>query len=102
MSDVYFLLPAERDDVTSGPDTKMDSDAIVRVLIKLLHETVDDPPQVGPETNIVADLGLESIQIIEYLCEVEDRFDLAIDEEALADVQTVSDLAGVIDNLLIR
>ena len=71
--------------MTSGPDSKMECGDTAGELMELLRKTFDAPPQINPETNIVADLGLESIQVIEYLCEVEDHFDLVIDEEALAD-----------------
>ena len=68
-------------------------------LMGLLRKTLDADAPLSPETNLVGDLGLESIQVIEYLCEVEDHFDLAIDEATLADVQTVADLAAVIKKL---
>ena len=55
---------------------------------------------VTPDTAIVTDLGLESIQVIELLCEVEDHFDLAIEEDALADIQTVGDLTAVVERML--
>jgi acyl carrier protein len=68
-------------------------------LMRLLRKTLDADAPLSPATNLVGDLGLESIQVIEYLCEVEDHFDLAIDEATLADVQTVGDLAEVIKKL---
>ena len=68
-------------------------------LIGLLRETLGADVALSPATNLVGDLGLESIQVIEYLCEVEDHFDLAIDEGTLADVQTIADLALVVRKL---
>lgn len=68
-------------------------------LIALLRKTLDADASLSPDTHLVGDLGLESIQVIEYLCEVEDHFDLAIDEATLADVQTIADLAAVIRQL---
>jgi acyl carrier protein len=68
-------------------------------LIALLRKTLGTETALVPTTNLVGDLGLESIQVIEYLCEVEDHFDLAIDEATLADVQTIADLALVIRKL---
>ncbi len=68
-------------------------------LIALLGKTFGPDAVLSPATNLVGDLGLESIQVIEYLCEVEDHFDLAIDEATLADVQTIGDLAAVIRKL---
>ncbi len=68
-------------------------------LMALLRKTLDGDAPLSPDTHLVGDLGLESIQVIEYLCEVEDHFDLAIDEATLADVQTIADLAAVIKKL---
>jgi acyl carrier protein len=67
-------------------------------LIRLLGRTLGDTASVQAGTDLVADLGLESIQVIEYLCEVEDHFDLALDEATLADVHTIADLAAVVRN----
>lgn len=68
-------------------------------LMALLRKTLGEDAILSPATNLVGDLGLESIQVIEYLCEVEDHFDLAIDEATLADVQTITDLAVVVRKL---
>ena len=74
-------------------------EAVEDRLIALLHKTLGADTVLSPATHLVGDLGLESIQVIEYLCEVEDHFDLAIDEGTLADVQTITDLAAVIRKL---
>jgi acyl carrier protein len=79
---------------------KPDHYSIVAVLTELLRDTLEQPREITADTALVSDLGLESIQVIEYLCEVEDRFDLAIDEDKLADVRTVGDLAEVVRALL--
>ncbi len=68
-------------------------------LMALLRKTLGEDAILSSATNLVGDLGLESIQVIEYLCEVEDHFDLAIDEATLADVQTITDLAAVVRKL---
>ena len=75
------------------------STTIEEHLIRLLGKTLVDTTRVSSATNLVGDLGLESIQVIEYLCEVEDYFDLAIDEATLADVHTIADLAVVVRKL---
>ena len=74
-------------------------EAVEDQLIVLLRKTLGADAALSAATHLVADLGLESIQVIEYLCEVEDHFDLAIDEGTLADVQTITDLAAVIRKL---
>lgn len=82
----------------SADSTNQQAD-VERELIGLLEGRLEDPPEILPATELVGDLGLESIQIIEYLCEVEDRYDLMIDEDTLADVRTIADLAAVVRRL---
>ena len=47
--------------------------------------------EVKHDTAFVRDLGLESIQIIEMLCEIEDAFHMEIGENELSDLITVPD-----------
>jgi acyl carrier protein len=75
-------------------------ESLVEELVGLLSKTLERPRPMSADTALIGDLGLESIQVIEYLCEVEDHFDLAIDEDTLADVNTIGDLADVVARLL--
>jgi len=68
-------------------------------LMALLKSKLGVEQTLSPATGLIGDLGLESIQVIEFLCEVEDHFDLAIDEDSLADVHTIADLARVVTRL---
>ena len=47
-------------------------------------------------TNMVTGLQLDSFQVMEFMLEVEDHFDIAIDLESLSDIQTINDLAVVV------
>jgi acyl carrier protein len=51
---------------------------------------------ITPSTNMVTQLQLDSFQVMEFMLEVEDNFDVAIDLESLSDVHTVRDLAAVV------
>lgn len=45
------------------------------------------------ETDLQGDLGLDSVQVMELLVEVEERFDISIPLNVLPSVRTVRDLA---------
>ena len=77
----------------------MQESDVIKELITLLEKTHSFEQTLNGQTALIGDLGLESIQVIEYLCDVEDRFDLIIDEDKLADVQTFDDLAAVVVGL---
>ena len=73
---------------------------ITKTVISLAKKVEEKDITLTPESALVADLGLESVQIIEFLCEVEDHFDIVIGEDSLADVITVSDLADLVYHLI--
>ena len=65
----------------------------------LKNNWVDSPlakKTITPESNMVTELQLDSFQVMEFMLEVEDHFDVAIDLESLSNVQTIKDLAGVV------
>ena len=52
--------------------------------------------EISAATNMVADLQLDSFQVMEFMLEVEDHYDVAIDLESLSDIQTIGELAVVV------
>jgi len=52
--------------------------------------------EIRGDTNLVSDLTLDSFQVMEFLMEVEDGYDIAIDMNALSEVHTIRDLAAVV------
>jgi acyl carrier protein len=55
---------------------------------------------VTADTDLVGDLGLDSLQVMELLMEMEDAFDISIPVNVMADVRTVGELAGAVQVLL--
>jgi acyl carrier protein len=51
---------------------------------------------ITPATNMVTDLQLDSFQVMEFMLEVEDHYDVAIDLESLSNIHTITDLADVV------
>ena len=51
---------------------------------------------ITADTNIVTELQLDSFQVMEFMLEVEDHFDIAIDLESLSTIQTIDDLSVVV------
>lgn len=54
---------------------------------------------VGADTSITQDLGLDSLAVMNFVMALEDRFDLSIPMDKIVDVETVGDLASVIETL---
>jgi acyl carrier protein len=55
---------------------------------------------VTPEMRLVEDLRLDSIRLLTLAAEVENRFEVLLDEEDEAGIETVSDLVRVVERTL--
>ena len=65
----------------------------------LKNNWVDSPSskqKITAATNMVTELQLDSFQVMEFMLEVEDHYEIAIDLESLSNIQTIKDLAGVV------
>ena len=51
------------------------------------------------ETSIVADTGLDSVSVMDFVLELEDEFDINIPLDRIAEVKTVADLAAAVREL---
>ena len=50
-------------------------------------------------TDLVADLGLSSLEVMEFIEKIEDHFDISIPLNILPDVNTVGELASKVGEL---
>ena len=73
---------------------------IIRLLRAYLEPLWAAEPErridVDPATRFAADLQMDSFQVMEFLVEIEDEFDISIDLNSLSDVHTVAELAAVV------
>jgi acyl carrier protein len=56
-----------------------------------------DTDIISPDTDIINDLGADSLDVAELLMGIEDEFGVLLTEESVADVHTVGELASIID-----
>lgn len=54
---------------------------------------------VTEDMELVAQLGLDSMKVLDLVMEIEDEFDVSIPMNVLADVRTVRDLARAIESV---
>ena len=74
-------------------------DSIEAGIIELLAQRVPADTKVTAETRIVGGLGLDSVAVLDFIQDVEDRFDLSIPLERVAEVQTIGELSVAIQTL---
>lgn len=74
-------------------------DETLQVTSELLKRHVDDGRVIKPTDHIQNDLGLDSLGVMELVAEIEDRFNIAIPNDVLADMATVDDMARALTKL---
>jgi acyl carrier protein len=66
---------------------------ILSQLFEMIKPSVKDGRQLEEDTDLVADLGLDSLKVMTLVEEVEDQFDISIPLNILANVRTIKDFA---------
>ncbi|MDR0838115.1 MAG: acyl carrier protein [Oscillospiraceae bacterium] len=59
-----------------------------------------DASEITPETDVREDLGMDSLDAVELIMELEDEFNVAIPSEKSADLKTVGEIAALVGSLL--
>ena len=58
----------------------MTREQVLAKTIEIARETVDFEGEIRPEMHLMHDLGFDSIEVAEFVMEVEDQFDLEVPE----------------------
>ena len=64
------------------------------------HPELEAHGEITGATNLVSDFTMDSFQVMEFLMELEESFDIMIDMNSLSNAHTVNDLAKVVAELL--
>ena len=58
-----------------------------------------DPETITPETNLIDDLGADSLDVVELIMSLEDEFGIAISDEDAAQLYTVGRIVEYLQKL---
>ncbi|MCC6922809.1 MAG: acyl carrier protein [Nitrosomonas sp.] len=72
---------------------------IIELLCDRLSSLADSEVSITAETNLISELSIDSVKLLNLIMEIEDAFDISIPINALADVQTVHELASLISKI---
>ena len=71
---------------------------MIEKLTKIICEhTGNDDITITEDTVLIADLGLNSLDLVNLACIVEDEFDIEIPDRAIKDFKTVGDVIAFIE-----
>jgi acyl carrier protein len=76
--------------MTASPET-------IDQICKLLEPFNSTGKALMPDTEISADLNIDSVAVMDFVMEVEDHFDIEIPLNVVSETHSISDLAAVVD-----
>lgn len=78
----------------------MSRDEIRGIIIGTLKTALPQPVEITDQTDIIRDLGLDSLAIMNFVMSIEDCLDISVPLDRIAEVQTVGDLIDTISHLM--
>lgn len=76
----------------------MDRETILQKVADLVSETLEVEADQISEDTLFADLGADSFDLLELVTAFEDEFDLTMDDDSLAQIESVADVIEAIED----
>jgi acyl carrier protein len=77
-----------------------EADPILAGVIAVLERFNTGKHKIGPDTDLAADLNVDSVAAMDLIMEIEDRFEIDIPINLVSDMSTVADLVALVDRQL--
>ena len=75
-------------------------ETIFQQVVALLQQHAPQPGPIQEDTELIKDLGFDSLKVMEMLNDVEDAFDITYPLNALSDLRTVKDFTMQIQAII--
>ncbi|MBR4430008.1 MAG: acyl carrier protein [Clostridiales bacterium] len=81
-------------------DFNTDREQVFADVIRIMAETLEiSQEEITADLNFNSDLPFDSLQLYEFVIDVEERYNIRLPDEVLDQVKTVSDIVDVIMKL---
>lgn len=74
-----------------------DNDAIFQQICSLLEAFNTAGVVLSRTTDISADLSIDSVSVMDFIMEIEDKYDIDIPLNMLSDIRTLDELTGIVE-----
>ncbi|MEZ5814257.1 MAG: acyl carrier protein [Alphaproteobacteria bacterium] len=76
-----------------------DIDDIVAFICEELSTQVEAAQDLGAETDMTADIAVDSVAVMDLVFALEEKFDISIPLNVLADIHKIGELAALVQRL---
>jgi acyl carrier protein len=72
---------------------------IQSIIFDMLRAELPNAAEISDQTHIIDDLGLDSVAVMDFVMEIEDRMDVSIPLDKIAEIETLGDLIAAVRSL---
>ena len=81
-------------------DSKIQREKVFEDVVRIMAETLEIfPEEISADLSFNSDLPFDSLQLYEFVIDVEETYNIRLPDEVLDQVKTVSDIVDVIIKL---
>ena len=78
---------------------KKKEESVLESVKKIIADTLEiDVKEIKEESNLIADLGMESLDLVDLVVAFEEKYKVSIDDKDVKKLQTVKDIVTYIEN----
>ena len=72
---------------------------IREVIFSTLRAALPQERALSDQTHIIEDLGLDSVAVMDFVMEIEDKLDVSVPLDKIAEIETLGDLITTVQRL---
>ena len=76
-----------------------DDDLVFRKICSLIEPLNDSGLKITRETDMVADLEIDSVSVLDIVMDIEDNYDISIPVNTISEIKTVGELVDAIHEI---
>jgi acyl carrier protein len=99
ISGLTEISQPERSGAAQDDGQSPSAETIERDIIEILKRVSRRPVEPSGASELLADLGFDSLQVLELVGELEDHFNIAVPLNTLTHIRTVRDIASEVHRL---
>jgi acyl carrier protein len=100
ISDLTETFQPERSGAAQDAGPSPTAESIERDIVEILKRVSRRPIDPTGASELLADLGFDSLQVLELVGELEDHFNIAVPLNTLTHIRTVRDTAAEVHRLI--
>ena len=95
LSILHLPMP-DRSDLIHRHEMSTENNSMVRELSDLLQKYNKEGIELTADTNLGTDLDIDSVEVMDLIMEIEDKFDIDIPINLVSDIERIEDLANLV------